>query len=92
VDRRAFELAQKGAAAGEADELLTTSEVSEWLRLSVPWLEIGRSKGYGPRFVRLSPRRVRYLRSSVLEWLRERQHQATREYARRPSAGAQTAE
>jgi predicted DNA-binding transcriptional regulator AlpA len=88
LDRRAAELAQEGAAAGEADDLLNTSEVAEWLGISLQWLEIGRSKGYGPRFVRLSPRRVRYLRSSVMEWLRERQHQGTAEYSRRPSGGA----
>ena len=51
LDRRAADLAQEGAAAGEPDDLLTTTEVAEWLGLSTQWLEIGRSRGYGPKFV-----------------------------------------
>ena len=80
LDRRAADLAAEGAAAGEADELLDTTEVSEWLGISVEWVEIGRSRGYGPAFVRLSPRRVRYRRSDVLAWLAERTHASAREY------------
>jgi predicted DNA-binding transcriptional regulator AlpA len=88
LDRRAADLAQEGAAAGDENELLTTTEVSEWLQISPQWLEIGRSKSYGPKFVRLSPRRVRYRRADVLAFLIERTHKATAEYSRRPSAGA----
>jgi predicted DNA-binding transcriptional regulator AlpA len=79
IDRRAGDLI--GAAdAADANELLATSEVAEWLGVSTQFLEIGRHRGYGPPFVRLSPRRVRYLRSSVLDWLRDRQHRGTQEY------------
>lgn len=81
IDRRAAETAAEGAAAGGEDDLLSTSEVAEWLGLSTQWLEIGRTRGYGPRFVRLSPRRTRYLRGDVLAWLRERSHASTAEYA-----------
>lgn len=34
LDRRAADLAAEGEAAGEADELLTTSDLAEWLGLS----------------------------------------------------------
>jgi predicted DNA-binding transcriptional regulator AlpA len=81
IDKRADKLAAEIAAGGDLDELLTTSEVAEWLGLSTQWLEIGRHRGYGPKFVRLSPRRVRYLRKSVLEFLAERTHASTGEYA-----------
>jgi predicted DNA-binding transcriptional regulator AlpA len=87
LDRRASDLAQVGAAAGDADELLNTSAVARWLGLSTPFLEIGRSRGYGPRFVRLSTRRIRYRRSDVLAWLAERTHAATAEYPGRRGAG-----
>jgi predicted DNA-binding transcriptional regulator AlpA len=80
LDRRAADLAEEGR--GDPDSLLTTPAVAEWLTVSAQWLEIGRSKGYGPKFVRLSPSRVRYRRADVLDWLDERTHAA-----RRPGRG-----
>ena len=79
LDRRAGEIAAK-ASAGDPDDLLTTSEVAEWLGISTQWLEIGRSRGYSPDFLRLSPRRVRYRRGDVIRWLEQRQHASTAEY------------
>jgi len=79
LDRRAADIAAKGAASNH-DDLLSTIETAAWLGISQQFLEIGRCKGYGPRFVRLSPRRVRYLRSSVLAWLEEREHASTDEF------------
>jgi len=70
LDRRAHELLEEGR--GDPDELLTTAAVAEWLGVSTQWLETGRSKGYGPPFVRLSPSRVRYRRDRVRTWLDER--------------------
>ena len=82
LDKRAHAIA--AAAAGEdEDELLATAQVAAWLGVSECWLEIGRHKGYGPPFVMIAPRLVRYLRSSVLAWLHERTHQCTREYSKR---------
>ena len=82
LDKRAGAIA--AAAAGEdEDELLTTTQVAEWLGVSEPWLEIGRHKGYGPPFVAIAPRLIRYPRSSVLAWLHERTHRCTREYSKR---------
>jgi predicted DNA-binding transcriptional regulator AlpA len=90
LDRRADHLAQEGAAAGNTDDLLDTRTVAAWLGVSTQFLEIGRHRGYGPRFVRLSTRRTRYRRSDVLDWLRERMHAATAEYRRdRPLTPAQ---
>jgi predicted DNA-binding transcriptional regulator AlpA len=78
LDRRAGELVENGA--GNPHELLTTTATAEWLGVSSQWLEIGRSKAYGPPFVRLSPRRVRYRRADVLAWLQERTHRSTAAY------------
>jgi predicted DNA-binding transcriptional regulator AlpA len=79
LDRRAAGLAEDGA--GNLDDLLATPAVADWLGVSTQWLEIGRSRGYGPAFVRLSARRVRYRRDDVLTWLKERIFHATAAYA-----------
>jgi predicted DNA-binding transcriptional regulator AlpA len=82
LDRRADHLAREGAAAGDTDDLLDTKALAAWLGVSTQFLEIGRHRGYGPRFVRLSTRRTRYRRGDVIDWLRERTHAATAEYQR----------
>lgn len=78
LDRRGDQIAQQ--IAGDEDELLSTSDVSELLGVSTQFLEIGRHKGYGPPFVRLSARCVRYRRADLRGWLQARQHQAVSEY------------
>lgn len=83
LDKRAGAIVAATAGEVEEDKLLTTTEVAEWLGVSLAWLEIGRHKGYGPPFVTVAPRLIRYLRSSVLAWLHERTHQCTREYSKR---------
>jgi len=80
LDRRADDIAARGA--GDPNDLLSTVQVAGWLAVSPQFLEIGRHRGYGPRFVRLSTRRTRYLRSDVIEWLRSRSHASTAEYSR----------
>jgi predicted DNA-binding transcriptional regulator AlpA len=90
LDRRAASLAEK--EAGSPDDLLSTSEVAEWLGVSTQFLEIGRVKNYGPKFCRLSTRRVRYLRSAVRAWLAERTHNSTAEYDRKPGSRFQTSQ
>jgi hypothetical protein len=72
LDRRAAEIIEEGR--GDFDDLLTTAATADWFGVSTEWLEIGRSKGYGPPFIRLSPSRVRYRRGDVLAWLHERTH------------------
>jgi hypothetical protein len=51
------------------------------LGLSPQWCEIGRSKGWGPVFVRIGPRRIRYRRGDVVAWLNARTHARTSEYS-----------
>jgi hypothetical protein len=62
-------------AAGDgpdADQLLETREVAEWLRVSYQWLTIGRVRKYGPPFIKVTDRRVVYRRGDVLNWLASR--------------------
>ena len=80
LDRRADKIMAAAIEAAD-DELLTTKEVADWFSVSEEWLEIGRSKNYGPAFVRLAPRIVRYWRSACREYLRSRTFASTAEYA-----------
>lgn len=68
-------------AEGDGDDLLSTRETAQWLGVSEQWLELGRSKNYGPRYTRLSPRMIRYRRKDVWAWLKSRTHKSTAEYA-----------
>ena len=78
LDRRAGLLVEAGA--GDPNDMLTTKQVAAWLGLSATTLEIWRTEGRGPPFVRLSPRMVRYRRSDVQAWLTERTHASTAAY------------
>lgn len=78
LDKRADALAEAGD--GDGDDLLTTKQVAEWLGVSSGWLEIGRVNHYGPQFVMLAPRNVRYRRAAVRAWLQERTFSSTAEY------------
>lgn len=80
LDRRADEIAARNP--GDPDDLLSTKETAAWLGVSVQFLEIGRSRGYGPKFVRLSPQVIKYRRKNILAWLDERLHQSTAEYSK----------
>ena len=62
------------------DDLLTTIQVASWLGVSVQFLEIGRSRGYGPEFTALGPRCIRYTRGNVRKYLRARTHASTADY------------
>ncbi len=80
LDRRAAEIAEKGRQ-DDPNELLTTEETAAWLGVSRQWLEIGRSKKYGPSFCRIGPRHIRYKRSDVIRFLENRTYACTSEYA-----------
>ncbi len=54
------------------EKLLTEKELSRWLGLSLPTLQRLRCYGGGPRFVRLSLRRIGYRRVDVEVWLASR--------------------
>lgn len=51
------------------DSLMTEKALSTWLGISLPSLQRLRSNGSGPRFVRLSERRIAYRRTDVEVWL-----------------------
>jgi hypothetical protein len=87
LDRRAAALAETGAGAGDPNDLLTTEQMAAWLGVSTQWLEIGRVKGYGPPFVRVGPKMIRYKRGDGIKWLGTRTHARTAEYRRRRSRG-----
>ena len=57
----------------ESLEVLNERQVADWLGLSCPTLVRHRRDGTGPKFIRLSPRRIAYRRMSVEEWLKERE-------------------
>ena len=79
IDKRAGKLA---AEEGGDDELLNTTAVAEWLGVSTQWVEIGRSKNFGPAFQLLGSL-IRYRRGAVKAWLREREYKCTAEYMKR---------
>jgi hypothetical protein len=83
IDKRASTIL--AADTGDADQLLTTRETARLLGVSEEWLEIGRSRGYGPTFTRLSARCVRYSRGNIREFLRQRSHKSTAAFRGRTS-------
>ncbi|WP_316205925.1 DNA-binding protein [Bradyrhizobium sp. SZCCHNR3058] len=79
LDRRARQIA--GVAIGaDPDLLLTTKQMAEWFGVSTQWLEIGRSKNYGPPFRKIGRKTVRYHVGEVKAWLDARSHHSTAEY------------
>ena len=77
IDRRAHKLIN---ADFHPEERLSTKEVAAWLDVSPQFLEIGRTRGYGPKFEHLSDKLIRYRCGDVLAWLKERTHACTSEY------------
>ena len=82
LDRRADQIAK---IAGYDDDLLNTSTVAEWLGISTQWLEIGRCKNYGPKFIKLGTNLIRYRRGDVRAWLKKRTRASTSGYRRSAS-------
>ena len=80
IDRRARAIADQ-VIATDPDALLSTEEVAGWFGVSTQWLEIGRTKNWGPKYVRLAPRMIRYRVRDCLEYLEGRVHARTAEYA-----------
>jgi predicted DNA-binding transcriptional regulator AlpA len=76
LDRRAAALSKQ--EPGSPDEMLNTAQLTSWLGVSRLWLELGRGRGYGPKFLRLAPRMVRYRRSDVTAWLDSRANEASK--------------
>lgn len=77
IDRRAHRLVDVGF---HPEEMLATKEVAAWLGVSIQFLEIGRTRGYGPKFKRITDKMIRYRCGDVLDWLESRTHACTSEY------------
>ena len=75
LDKRAGQIADAGDG-GDDDDLLSTRDLALWLGVTEQWLETGRLKNYGPSFVKLSSKIVRYRRDDVLRWLKSRTQRA----------------
>lgn len=56
----------------QADQLLTTAEAAEFLRVPVATLRWWRHKRYGPKAFQLGRRKIMYRRADLLAWV---QHQ-----------------
>ncbi len=63
------------------DQLFCTKSMAKLLGVSTQWLEIGRTKGYGPPFLKLTNRMIRYRASEVKAWLDTKMYNNTSEYA-----------
>jgi predicted DNA-binding transcriptional regulator AlpA len=74
LDKRADQLTQS-VSAGSPDDLLDSQQVADLLGMSKSWVDIGRSTGYGPPFIEMGPRLVKYRRSDVIKWIRSRKAQ-----------------
>lgn len=64
------------------ERLYTTKEMTERVpNTSIPYWAGLRFKGEGPRYLKLSPRKVLYTESSVAEWLANSERSGTAEVA-----------
>ena len=70
---------RKGSQIINADELLTTKQISERTQLSESFYAKKRLDGEGPRYLKLS-RSVRYRWADVQAWLKSRGRASTSEY------------
>jgi hypothetical protein len=59
-------------ADGDPDDLLTDKYLALKAQVSPMWFQTARSGGYGPKFVKLGPRMVRYRRKDAVAWFRSR--------------------
>jgi hypothetical protein len=71
IDKTA-EVVVARAPDGDDDALLDTASTAVWLGVSTQWLELARCKGYGPRYVKVTARLVRYRKGDLLGYLRSR--------------------
>jgi hypothetical protein len=85
IDKRAHALVTP-ASEDKSDDLLTSQELAAWLGVSRQWVEIGRSQGYGPKYVEVAPHSIRYRRDDVNKWLNARTYSCTADRKRRVEA------
>ena len=91
IDKRADGVAAQIIGL-DPNALLCTKEVATLFGVSPKWLEIGRHRGYGPPFIRISARRIRYKTADLIAWLEERKHRSTSEYMKSGSNGTRERE
>lgn len=58
----------------QTEKFLSTKQLARLLNVSPQWCEIGRCKGYGPPFIRITRGMVRYRLSDVLKWMEARSY------------------
>jgi hypothetical protein len=81
LDNRAEELATSSYVAGlHDDDMLTTKQVAHWLGTSVQFLEQGRAQGYGPEFINLNEKIIRYRKITVVRFLQARTFKRVSDY------------
>jgi len=66
------------AHPSEPEALLTPTDAARRLRVSLSWLAKARLTGDGPRFIKIG-RSVRYLESSLREYIKMRTRSSTSE-------------
>ena len=64
------------------DALLDTSASATLLDVSHQWLELARSKGFGPPYVKVTKRLVKYRRGDLRKYMHERTHVPQKEDVR----------
>ena len=69
-----------GHARSRGEVLLTVEQAAELLALPRSTLDRWRVEGYGPKFLQLTARCIRYRRSDIEAWTETRVRQSTSEY------------
>jgi predicted DNA-binding transcriptional regulator AlpA len=63
--------------AADCDALLSTPDAAAFLGISRQWLELARHRGnYGPAYIRVTPRLIRYRKRDLIAYLDAQRHVA----------------
>jgi len=65
--------------ASDFSILLTAKETAVRLKVSLSWLAKARMRGDGPPYIQISPRSIRYVEATLLQWVKGRQRMSTSE-------------
>ena len=79
IDKRADMII--AAAGGDDDALLDSVQLAALLGMSRQWVEISRPAGYGPPYIKVGVRSIRYRKSDVMKWLDQRARASMRKRA-----------
>jgi len=69
-------------AALQSDTFLNTEDAARYLRLAPTTLNRLRVTGFGPPFLRLTPKCIRYRASDLRQWAEDQKHTSTAQYAK----------